>query len=85
MFCHMEKKAVSPDSSLLDAFPPSPKIDMEDVLNFQDPSDFDWISTEDPDQGYVKVEFVAPMPPNIAEAEAYASNESSMSDYCRFT
>ena len=25
-----------------------------------------------------------PMPPSLPEVEAYASNESSMSDYCRF-
>jgi len=30
------------------------------------------------------VEFAAPMPPSIYEVKAYASNESSMSDYYRF-
>jgi len=40
--------------------------------------------TEDPDQGYVKVEFVTPMPPSILEVETYASNESSMSNYYMF-
>jgi len=30
------------------------------------------------------VEFATPTPPSIPEVEAYASNESSMSDYCRF-
>ena len=44
----------------------------------------DWISIEDPDNGYVKVKFAAPTPPSIPEVEAYTSNESSMSDYCRF-
>ena len=57
---------------------------MEDGWSCLDPSWSDWISTEDPDQGYVKVEFAAPMPPTIPEVEAYASNESFMSDYCRF-
>ena len=28
MFCHMEEKAVSPNSSLLDEFPLSPEADM---------------------------------------------------------
>jgi len=31
------------------------------------------------------VEFAAPIPPSIPEVETYASNEFSMSDYCRFT
>jgi len=48
MCCHMEEKAVSPNSSLLDEFFPSPKFDIEDILNCQDPLDFDCISTEDP-------------------------------------
>ena len=48
MFCHMEEKMVSLNSSLLDAFLPSPEIDMEDVLNCQDPPNFNWISTKDP-------------------------------------
>ena len=30
------------------------------------------------------MEFVAPMLPSIPKFEAHASNESSMSDYCRF-
>jgi len=29
--------------------------------------------------------FVSPMAPSIPNVEAYASNESSTSDYCRFT
>jgi len=41
VFCHMEEKTVSPNSSLLGEFPPSPGIDMEDILNCQDPPDFD--------------------------------------------
>ena len=49
-----------------------------------DPSNFDWVLTEDSDQDYVKVEFAAPTPPSIPEVEIYASNESSMSDYCRY-
>jgi len=84
MFFHVKEKVVSPNSSLLDAFPPSPEIHIEDTLNCQDPPDFNWIFTENPDQGYVKVEFAAPMPPSILEVEAHASNESTMSDYCRF-
>jgi len=84
MFCFMDERVVSPNSFQSDAFPSSPEIDMEDVLNCQDLPDFDWISTEDSDLGYVKVEFVAPKPPSIPKVEAHASNESTMSDYCRF-
>jgi len=57
---------------------------MEDILTCQDPLDFDWISIEDPDRRYVKEEFAAHMPPSIPKAEAHASNESAMSEYCRF-
>ena len=84
MFCYMKEKVVSPNSPLLDTFPPSPEIGMEDILNFQDPPNFDWISIEDPDQGCFKVEFAAPLPPSIPKAEVHTSNESAMSDYCRF-
>ena len=51
-------------------------------MNFQDPPDFDWISTEDPNQGYVKVAFAAHMPRSIPKVET--SNEFTMSEYCRF-
>jgi len=84
MFCHMKEKGVSPKSSLLDEFPPSPKIDMKDVLNCEDPPDFDWISHQNPTQRYVKVEFAAPTLPNMPKVKAHVCNESSMSDYCRF-
>jgi len=84
MFCYIEEKVVSPNSLLLGGFPLSSKINMEDVLNCQGPPDFDWISNEDPDEGYVKVEFVAPTPPSTPEIEAHASNESTMSDYYKF-
>ena len=75
---------VSPHSSVLDALPLSLEIDMEDVQNCENPPDSEWISYENPDQGYVKVEFAALMPPNKLKVEAPISNESSMSDYCRF-
>jgi len=39
---------------------------------------------EDPNQGYVKVEFTAPMAPNKAKVEGPVPSERSMSDYCRF-
>ena len=84
MFCHMKEKVVSPNSSLLDEFPPSPEIEMEDVLDCDNPPNFDWISTKDPNQKYVILEFAASMPSNMPKVEAYASNESAMSDYCRF-
>ena len=74
VFCHMKEKVVSPNSSFLDEFPPSPEIDIEDVWNCEDPPDADWISFEDPDQGHVKVEFIAPMPPNKPEVKALVSN-----------
>jgi len=56
---------------------------VEDVLNYEDPPDLDWISYEDPSQRYVKVELAALMPPNMSKVEAHISNESSMSDYCK--
>ena len=58
---------------------------MEDVWNCEDPPDSEWISYEGLDQGYVKVEFATPMPPNKPEVEAPVSNDSSISEYCRFT
>jgi len=39
--CHTKEDVVSPSSSLLDALPLSPKIDMEDVLNCKGPPDSD--------------------------------------------
>jgi len=41
MFCHMKEKVASPNSPLLDEFHPSPKIVMEDVLDCEDPLNFD--------------------------------------------
>ena len=76
----MNEKVVSPNSSLFDLFPLSLKIKIDDGGSYSDR-----ISSKDPDQGYVKVEFAAPTPPSIPEVEAYASNESFMSDYCMFT
>jgi len=49
VFCHMKEKVFSSNSSLLDEFSHSPEINIEDVLNCEDPPDFDWISTKDPD------------------------------------
>jgi len=83
VFSHKKEDMVS-HFSILDALPISPKIDMEDVSNCEDPPNSDWISYGDLDQGYVKVEFAAPIPPNKPEVEAPIFNESSMSDYCRF-
>ena len=54
IFCHMVEKVVSPNYSLLDPFPLSSKINREDVLHSQDSPDSDWISTGDPDEGYVR-------------------------------
>ena len=84
MCCHMEEKAVSPNSSLLDEFSPSFEIDIEDIQNCQNPPTVNWISTEDPDQGYVKMEFAAHMPPSIPKVQVHSSNESTVSVYCRF-
>jgi len=84
VFSHRKEDAVSPHSSILDALPLSPKCDMEDVLYAEDPPGSEWISYEDPDQVYVKVEFSTPMPPNKLEVEAPISNDSSLSEYCRF-
>jgi len=64
VFSHKKDDMVSPYSSILNALPLFSEIDMEDVWNCEDPPDSDWISYEDLDQGYAKVEFAAPMPPN---------------------
>ena len=45
MFSHRKEDVVSAHSSILDASPISPEIDMEDVLNYEDPPDSDWISS----------------------------------------
>jgi len=37
VFCHMKEDVLFPSSSLLDALPISPEIDMEDFLNYDDP------------------------------------------------
>ena len=57
---------------------------MEEDWCCPDPSYYNWNLTENPSQGYVKVKFAAPTPLNILEVATYASNEFSMSDYCRF-
>ena len=85
VFSHRKGDAVSPHSSILNALPLSPEYDIEDVLYNEDPSYFERISYEDPDQGYVRVEFSTPMPPNKPEVETPISNDSSISEYCRFT
>ena len=84
MFSHRKEDAVSPHSSIMNALPLSPEYDMEDVLNDEDLPDSEWISYEGPDKGYVKVAFSALMPPNKPEVEAPVSNDSLMSEYCRF-
>ena len=48
---------------------------MEDVLNCEDPPDSDWISYEDSDQRYVKVEFATLIPPNTPKVEVPVPNE----------
>jgi len=41
------------------------EIDMEDILNCEDPPDFDWISIKHPSKKYVKMEFSVPLLPNL--------------------
>ena len=41
VFSHRKEDMVSPYSCILDALPLSPKIDMEDVWNCEDPPDCD--------------------------------------------
>ena len=48
MFCDTKEYVVSPSSSLLDALPLFPKINIDDVLNCEDPPNSGWISYEDP-------------------------------------
>ena len=54
-------------------------------LNDEDPPDSKWISYKDPDHGYVRMEFSAPIPRNKPEVEAPVSNDSSISAYCMFS
>ena len=76
MLSHKKEDTVSPYSFILDALPLSLEYDMVDVLHNEDPLGSKWISYEDADQGYVKVEFFAPMPANKPEVEAPVSNDS---------
>ena len=80
----MEDKIISHNYLLSEVLPLSPEIEIKDDWGCPDSSDFDWIYTKDPDWGYVKVEFAARMTHSILDVETYASNESFMSDYCRF-
>jgi len=80
VFSHRNEDVISPHSSILDALPLSPECDMEDILYVEDPPGSKLISYEDPDQGYVKVEFSAPMPSNKPMVEASISNDSSLSE-----
>ena len=84
MFCFKDEKINSPNSFPFNILPFSPEIEMEDGWSCPDPSDSNQISTEDPKQQNIKVEFPTPTPPSIPEIEAYAYNESSISDYCSF-
>jgi len=45
---------------------------------------FDWISTKGLGLDYAKVEFAAPMPPNITEDRHSSIHEGSLSAYCMF-
>ena len=45
----MEDKIVSPNSFLSNVVLLSPEIEMEDDWGCFEPSDFDWVSTKDPD------------------------------------
>ena len=85
VFCHAKEHMVSSSSSILNALSLYPEIDMEDVFNSDDPPNSEWISYENLDQRYVKVEFPVPTPPNIPKVEVPMPNESSISNYCRFT
>ena len=82
VFSHRKEDTASSHSSILDALPLFPEYDMEDVLYDEDPPDSEWISYEDPDQGYLRVDY-APMPPSKLDVEAPISNDFLMSEYCR--
>ena len=49
-----KEDVVSPSSSLWDALPLSPEINMEDVLNYEDLPDSDRISYEAPTKGMLR-------------------------------
>ena len=74
---------------------PSSSSPLEEDVNFHDIGSFDDWWHVDPfafecvtSKGlclhYARVEFSTPMPPCMIEDETYATNELSMSDYCRF-
>ena len=76
MFSSRKEDMVSPHSSILDTLPLSLMFDMEDVWKYEDPPDSNWMSYENPDQGYFKGEFAIYIPPNKPEVEAPIFNES---------
>ena len=64
-------------------------MDFHDIGSFDDwwhidPFVFNCVTTEGLGLDYATVEFNMPAPPSIVEDETYATNEVSMSDYCRF-
>jgi len=54
-FCFMKDKIASPYSILSDLAPLSLEIEIEDDWGCPNPSNFDRVLTEDPNQGYVKM------------------------------
>jgi len=49
-----------------------------------DPFVFECVTSKGFGLDYARVEFNVPAPPGIIKDEPYATNEASMSDYCRF-
>jgi len=87
--CHVEfnffeVRSVSVTSFLSDKVPNSHGIDMDDVWCCIDPPMFDWVSNYGPGLDYAKVEFAAPILPDITEDRPSAFNEGSLNAYCRF-
>ena len=63
--------------------------DFHNIGSFDDswhvnPFVFECVTSEGLDLDYARVEFNAPMPPSVTRGEPYATNEVSMSNYCRF-
>ena len=74
---------------------PSPSTTFKEDSNFHeissfgdfwhvDPFVFEYAISEGLGLDFARIEFNVSMPPSILNEETYATNEVSMSDYCRF-
>ena len=87
--CHaefnlLEDYNVFPSLFSYDKVTISHEINMYGDLCGIDPPMFDWVSNYGPGLDYAKVEFAAPILPDITEDRPSAFNEGSLNAYCRF-